>query len=255
MNKKQEDAITRIDQAIGTILELAPQEIKRSSMARKKKMESAYATICTHAQTLEIEVDRMSTFYKPEQYQSIANQVAVDLNAKRYQLAEEKIRYALISLAPYGVSGDTIDGGHVTFYILPTNTTYLMKRVYPYLAEGGYVIDRCPLEDHPHYSSLCLRAPICNGHIEGDDIKRLSKDAREFAATFSNHMEGAFSQLANATALGDLDAKEEAGGMDYVSAAYLAAYWQKRGARVGKRKGNTIIWSDGEKQPIEGAKL
>jgi hypothetical protein len=41
-----------------------------------------------------------------------------------------------------------------------------------------------------------------------------------------------------------------AGPMDSVSAAYRASYWGSRGARIGKRMGNTIHWSDGEQQAI-----
>jgi hypothetical protein len=40
---------------------------------------------------------------------------------------------------------------------------------------------------------------------------------------------------------------------DKVSAAYLARYWGSRGARIGKRVGESVFWLDSTRQAIEPA--
>jgi len=62
---------------------------------------------------------------------------------------------------------------------------------------------------------------------------------------------GAFQQLAFliANKVGE-PTDGSAGPMDRVSAAYRASYWGSRGARIGKRVGKIICWSDGEQQTI-----
>ncbi|MHB8598391.1 MAG: hypothetical protein ACYDER_16430 [Ktedonobacteraceae bacterium] len=123
------------------------------------------------------------------------------------------------------------------------------------LAEGGYVIDLRPLAKHPHITTWVFQAPMPNGRVEGDDIDRLPDDVRkaagEMAGTFG--LQGAFQDLAllAAAKVGE-PVDGSAGAFDTVSAAYRATWWGSRGAFIGKRVGDTLRWSNGTQQTIEG---
>ena len=65
-SQQVQHSLQRIGISIQTIEDLAPQEQKRESMKRRKKMEQAYATLSLHAGKLGIEIPRLSTFYRPE---------------------------------------------------------------------------------------------------------------------------------------------------------------------------------------------
>ena len=119
------------------------------------------------------------------------------------------------------------------------------------LAEGGYVIDLRPLANHPQLYHWVFCSPMPNGHIEGDEIDRFSDKEREIASELLFGLEGDFQRVAELAVnrIGEpLDGS--AGPFDYVSSTYLAAYWANRGARIGKRVGNILRWSDGSEQVI-----
>jgi hypothetical protein len=168
-------------------------------------------------------------------------------------------QYSLIEVCVNGgVTGFGLGNhhaSHTTFNISANNEKLFVKRALVDLAEGGYVIDKRPLEDHPNLVSLVWLAPLANGRIEGNEIQRFSAAERESAAFMANMFEGDFQCIAKAAAAGEFDPddQKDAGGLDYVSASYLAYYWFDHGARIGKRKGNKIIWSDGEELIIEEA--
>lgn len=119
------------------------------------------------------------------------------------------------------------------------------------LADGGYVIDLRPLASHPRLSAWVFAAPIPNGRIEGEDIERFSEELRKTTEQMLPGLGGAFQQLAFLVAhkIGE-PTDGSAGPMDSVSAAYRASYWGSRGARIGKRVGKSLSWSDGEQQTI-----
>jgi hypothetical protein len=122
------------------------------------------------------------------------------------------------------------------------------------LAEGGYVIDLRPLADHPLLKTWVFQAPMPNGRISGDEIDRFSDEEREAARQMLSDLGGDFQKLAYLASqrLGEpLDGS--AGPFDAVSASYRAAYWGSRGARIGKRVGNILYWSDGKQQAINSS--
>jgi hypothetical protein len=134
-----------------------------------------------------------------------------------------------------------------------TSGMYDLDRALPALAHGGYVIDLRPLADHPKITSWVFQAPMPNGKIEGEDIDRLSEEARRSAADIAPGMSGAFQDIALLVAAKVGEPTDGgAGPFDSVSAAYRAVYWGSRGALIGKRVGNTLHWSDGRQQAIEG---
>ena len=132
-----------------------------------------------------------------------------------------------------------------------TSGIWSLERALEDLAEGGYVIDLRPLAAHPQLLSWVLRAPLSNGRLEDEQIERLPDEVREAARDLMPWLGGAYQWLAflAATRSGE-PADGSAGPFDGVSAASLAAYWGSRGARIGKRRGNAIDWSDGQRQPL-----
>lgn len=122
------------------------------------------------------------------------------------------------------------------------------------LAEGGYVIDLRPLAEHPQFTRWVFDAPLPDGRIEGEDIERLPDRVRHAAGEMAASpfgLQGAFHDLAIAAFARMGEPLDGSTGMfDKVSAAYLAMYWGSRGARIGKRVGESVFWLDGTQQAI-----
>lgn len=119
------------------------------------------------------------------------------------------------------------------------------------LAEGGYVIDLRSLADNPHIFRWVVEAPMSNGRIEGNDIDRLSDTARQTAGEMAPFLGGDFQLLAALAATKFGEPQDGGAGMfDSVSAAYRALWWGEKGARIGRRVGDTLHWSDGTQQAI-----
>jgi hypothetical protein len=132
-----------------------------------------------------------------------------------------------------------------------TSCLWPLERALEDLTEGGYVIDLRPLADHPQLRSWVYQAPMSNGRLEGNEIDRFSDEERQAAQQMLSGLEGDFQKLAYLAAqrIGEpLDGG--AGPFDAVSASCRAAYWGSRGARIGKRVGNILYWSDGKQQAI-----
>lgn len=144
-------------------------------------------------------------------------------------------------------------------YDPPTHNTHWsasnmwLKRSLGELAEGGYIIDLRPLVEHPNIVSWVVQAPLCSGRIKGD-IERLPDNVRQAAREMAPFLDGDYQGLAAmaAQSVGEPEDSSSAGPFDSVSAEYLAIYWGSRGARVGKRVGDKIVWSDGDEEPICG---
>ena len=132
-----------------------------------------------------------------------------------------------------------------------TTGIWSLEKALANLADGGYVIDLRPLASHPDLIAWVYAAPLCNGHIEGEEIERFPQELRKTAEQMLPGLGGAFQQLAFLIAhkIGE-PTDGSAGPMDEVSAAYRARYWGSRGARIGKRVGNILCWSDGAQQTI-----
>lgn len=118
------------------------------------------------------------------------------------------------------------------------------------LVEGGFLIDKRPLADDPGYSRWVLNEPLCNGRLSGS-IDRLSPEARQAAAQMGPWMGGEFRRLAVEMAASEETTDGSPGPFDRVPADVLADYWRARGARIGKRIGDSIQWSDGSVELIE----
>jgi hypothetical protein len=192
---------------------------------------------------------------KKTEYPSVGAQGTKDTRSKAQSLSSlcKKSQYAEITIA--ALTGE-ISATH--FYNPPsqpyrgsTSGIWSLERALVDLVDGGYAIDLRPLADHPKIVSWVFRAPMPSGRIEGDDIDRLSDEARRFAGEMGYAFQGDFQALAllMSKRFGEpLDGL--AGPFDYVFSSYLATYWGIRGALIGKRVGNLLRWSDGRQQTI-----
>jgi len=126
-----------------------------------------------------------------------------------------------------------------------------LEQALPDLAEGGYVIDLRPLANHPKLTTWVWQAPMPSGRIAGEEINRFSDEMREAAQSMLPGMEGTFQDITRLVVkrVGEPD-DGSAGPLDYVSAYYRARWWHQHGARIGKRVGESIHWSDGTQQAI-----
>jgi hypothetical protein len=75
MNRTQRESVQRLRQAVQTIEQLAPLEMRRFSQQRKHHLEVAYMTLSLHAGKLHLQVPALSTFYAPQQYLEHARMV------------------------------------------------------------------------------------------------------------------------------------------------------------------------------------
>lgn len=78
----------------------------------------------------------------------------------------------------------------------------------------------------------------------------MRKAAGDMAGPFG--LQGAFQDLAllAAAKVGE-PTDGGAGPFDKVSAVYRAVYWGSRGALIGRRVGDSVVWLDGTQQAIE----
>ncbi len=79
MTKAQERSLQRLQQTIRVIQELAPKELQRFSLRRKHNLESAYATLVSHAEKLHLQLPALSTYYSPQQYLDHAQAIECQL--------------------------------------------------------------------------------------------------------------------------------------------------------------------------------
>ena len=124
---------------------------------------------------------------------------------------------------------------------------YYLDSMLSSLVDGGYVVDETPLADDPNIVSYITKSPLCTGELEGNEIERLPEAVRDSARSIGGFMEGDFQTLASMMALEYGESSDNSAGMfDRVSAEYLAIYWLQKGARIGKKYGDKLIWLDGE---------
>lgn len=132
-----------------------------------------------------------------------------------------------------------------------TSGIWPLERALSDLVEGGYIIDLRPLAEHPQLVSWVFCAPMPNGQLEGDEKAALSDEVRQSAREMLPGLQGTFQQLALLIAIRAGEPMDgSAGPFDTVSASYRARYWGSRGARIGKRMGRVLCWSDGEQSLI-----
>jgi len=121
---------------------------------------------------------------------------------------------------------------------------------YGCLVEGGFVLDKREplLQDH----SLAFKSPMHCASLDASgevDYFADSPASKSWLvdAIANDPNTGEFGALARY-------AKANPGGFDRVPTIVYLAWWRERGARVGFRKGDTIVWDDGtveEIRPVE----
>jgi hypothetical protein len=147
-------------------------------------------------------------------------------------------RLAVLSIGLAGCYAEGIDGSHVTFYD---------SRIRPYfgeLVEGGYVVVKTAvLDDKP---DLAVLAPMCRGNLPPGtrDAFRGAEDSI-VARSIAGEPENPAAPLARL-----MLAAPTCGAFDEVAPDIYAAWWQAQGARVGRRRGDRIVWSDGSEETI-----
>jgi len=116
------------------------------------------------------------------------------------------------------------------------------------LRDGGWVIDKRLLEP----TSEIIRAVISGPSLDiklGDYGERsvFGDQERQALALMMGPggLQGDY-RAVGATILADpnFDGK-------MLGPAAYAEYWSRRGARIGRREGDEIVWSDGEREPVE----
>lgn len=121
-----------------------------------------------------------------------------------------------------------------------TSITIYDTRLTPYLGNlkpGAVVIDKRELRSHPMFVRWVLGCPMVDLSLKGSETDPIDRDA---AARMAPALEGAFGTLAEMAA-----SDPDYTGLDHVSLDAYVAWWRKRGAKIGKRKGNRIAWEDG----------
>jgi len=148
---------------------------------------------------------------------------------------EQRVAVLWIGLA--GVHSDNVDGSATTYY------DTRLRAYYGEVVEGGFVIDKSKVLDKK--PGLAISSPMCKGCLNPGVVDAMpdpsdSIVAHAIANDPNNPMKG-LAQLAVAT-------KGKFGGLDFIAPDLFAAWWLEKGARVGKRVGDFIEWTDGKEQ-------
>lgn len=150
-------------------------------------------------------------------------------------------RLTLLQLALGGVTGESADGCHTTFYD---------RRTGPYLGElveGGYVLDkREPLRQRP---SLALSSPMVDGRLTAGGVDRFDRDRARGSMVLAGIASDGDNPAAGLAVM-MMDAPAAFGGFDFVAVDVFVSWWAERGAKVGRRVGDVIDWGGGEVTPI-----
>lgn len=151
---------------------------------------------------------------------------------------------ALLTIAEFGIGGAYVDaqGHEVRVSGMSGGPAGNFHR----LAEGGVVVNIKVLYHRRDFVRLVMDAPLPSpllqdgqaipapdllGSIVGTAV--LADPGNGFGGVVADHL-----------------AHPGSRGLDTVSVAEYARYWQGHGARVGQRRGDLIFWSDGEVTPI-----
>lgn len=102
-----------------------------------------------------------------------------------------------------------------------------IEKYFVYLTEGGTVIDKRSIESVDIITDWVVKGPMLDETLPPDTKKVLFQG--ELACT---------------------DAKD-CSGIESVSLNLYCQLWESLGAKIGKRAGNTIEWSNGEKYEIK----
>lgn len=140
-----------------------------------------------------------------------------------------------------------VHGSKVNYTISYRNPDF--PGLFYHLADGGYAIDKSdPLAALP---GLAIVSPMVDCKLVDDQIDKMSPDAADsmvlsaLASCDSGY--GPIAKLAKAEAV---NPSSHAGPFDYISPSAFADWWAKRGAMVGRRKGDFVEWFDGTQTEI-----
>jgi hypothetical protein len=143
----------------------------------------------------------------------------------------------------HGVNVPTMLGDSVCH----STTSYYDTRLRAYygeLIEGGYVIVKtAPLESKPGLAAL---SPFCKASLPPGTRKAFQCEPDNFIANlFANQPDNGYCGIARL-----MLAAPECGAFDDVAPDVYAAWWASKGAKVGQRAGNEIVWADGTREAI-----
>jgi hypothetical protein len=112
------------------------------------------------------------------------------------------------------------------------------------LVEGGYVIDKSAvLNAKP---DLAVLSPMCKGSLPpGTRDAFQGAEGSIVARSIANEPDNPAAPIARM-----MLAVPDCGAFDDVAPDVYAAWWAKHGARIGQRRGNKIVWSDGTEEVI-----
>jgi|ERR1035437_6413755 hypothetical protein len=135
--------------------------------------------------------------------------------------------YTYLQIALAGISGEA---PNEYSKLSPARVTIYDKRLANYyhrLVNGGMVIDKRPAFDADNDAAFraVVSGPMINSILPLGTIDTLSGMVKS-------------------------EDPNEARALDSVSKDLYAKYWSKLGARIGVRSDDTIVWNDGEIEPI-----
>lgn len=150
------------------------------------------------------------------------------------------VRLATLEIGLGGCHGQHAEGrASVTMY------DRRLSAYYGELVEGGFVIDkRAVVEANP---GLAVMAPLCRGDLPAGrrDVFQTRPDPVMAAALCDGESFGAVAAL--------MVAAPDCGAFDDAAPDVYAAWWRARGAQVGVRCGDRIVWADGSIEAIRPA--
>ena len=154
----------------------------------------------------------------------------------------------------YHTGATVLVGAHSTaYYAAPStdggssHTSCSDSRLGPYLGylhEGGWVIDKRRIMDGPRRGEFVdgvMNGPMIDTAVAPSQVDRCPQPS----AILLGGLQGAFQTLAMVKT-----AKPEWRGLDSIGPEDYAAFWRERGAKVGRRRGDAIVWDDGSRSLI-----
>ena len=111
-----------------------------------------------------------------------------------------------------------------------------------HLAEGGYVIDKSgPLSQNPR---LALFSPMCDCSLQSGEVNPIGISANNIVLNALASQSDVCRLIARLVK-SQLIHRDEPGPFDYISPEAYTVWWAKKGATVGQRNGNSVVWLDG----------
>ena len=144
-----------------------------------------------------------------------------------------KRRVEIVGAMGQGCYADGIDEHGHQFSVTYYRPSEQLERVAATdLSDGGWIVDKRQLANHPNAFKLVWNSPMVS-------LKAASTCPKP-SDTMAAGLHGTFQAIA-AYKL----AKPDWQGLDYVGLESYLAYWQRNGARIGQRQGNSVHWTNG----------